>query len=138
MAIMIFANGCRRAMDNGKVAVKHCDECVARPTGELEPHAREPNALVVGQWIKTSDRLPPQAVAILYVEYSPAHTGGMHYGYYDDYQQQFVEQGSNRILPKEQVMAWTLVPVPPAKLYEEHWFKKPCQSAIGSTRSDLN
>jgi hypothetical protein len=138
MAIMIFANGCRRATDTGKMAVKRCDECIAQPTCELKPHSRELNTLIASQWIKTSDRLPPQAVAVLYVEYSPAHTGSIHYGYYDDDQQQFIEQGSNHALSKERVMAWMLVPVPPVELYEERWIEKSCQAAMNGMRSDLN
>jgi hypothetical protein len=137
MAIMIFANGCRRAMDPGTINVKRCDECVAQPTCGLEPQARELNAFTAGQWIKTGARLPPQSIAVLYVECSPAHTGNIHYGYYDYGQQQFIEQGSNHALPKERVMAWLLVPVPPVEIYEECWIKKSRQSAIDSVGSDL-
>jgi hypothetical protein len=120
VAIEIFAGGCRLTTDTGKIEERYCNECPEQTACDLEPRARELARIIANQWVNARDALPSKAVGVLYLESSSAESSRtVHYGYYDQRQRQFIEQGSAKVIPENLVIAWMPVLEVPVEIYKK-------------------
>jgi len=117
MALTIIADGC--IIDKGGATERRsCYACPQQGVCEQEPRARELSRMLASQWVSVRDNPPATVDTILYVEYLAKHpAGSVCLGRYEPTKKTYIEHGTGRLSPPQQVIAWMPVPHIPDAVY---------------------